>query len=141
MFSYTVKVRKVNGAKIKAIASLVIDEVLEIDGFKVINGINGLFVAVPSHKGEILEDGVKVEKYFDDIRFKGDDSAAVAQEIKSAILDAYNNGSYSSPSTPNKTADTSSVSAVAAASKAAAASAKASNNPSGTPAKKPLWGY
>ena len=140
MFSYTVKVRKVNGAKIKAIASLVIDEVLEVDGFKVIDGINGLFVAVPSHKGEILEDGIKVEKYFDDIRFKGDDSAAVAQEIKSAILDAYNNSSYTSPST-RTTASSSPKDSAAVAAKAATATAKASNNPSATPAKKPLWGY
>ena len=66
-------------------------------GFKVVNGRNGLFVSVPSHKGTVQEDGQEVTKYFDDVRFLGDDGVEVGNEIKSAILDAYhsNNGSSS----------------------------------------------
>ena len=90
MFSYRIKVRKINSAKLKGVASLTIDDVLEIDGFKIIDGSKGLFVSVPSHKGTIMEDGVKVEKYFDDVRFPGEQGAEISQEIKQAILSEYN---------------------------------------------------
>ena len=52
MFSYNIQVRKINkpGLKIKAVASIIIDDIMSIDGFKIIEGSKGLFVSVPNHK-------------------------------------------------------------------------------------------
>ena len=69
MFSYEIRIRRITNPniKIKAVASLIVDGVMSIEGFKIINGSKGLFVSVPNHKGTIMEDGVKVDKYFDDV--------------------------------------------------------------------------
>ena len=100
MFSYEVSLRRIKSqSKMRAIASVTLDGIMTIDGFKVIEGSNGYFVSVPNHKGTIMEDGVKVEKYFDDIRFPGEEGLAFSQELKTAILNEYNNGGSSeSPS-------------------------------------------
>lgn len=155
MFSYSVNVRRINStSNFKGVASIVIEGLMEIDGFKIINGRNGLFVSMPSHKGEIVEDGVKVEKYFDDIRFRGEEGLALSNEIKQAILAAYNGAStssgsasdvLSSASSPKRqdvdeevTTARKSAAATAKASAAASEGAKASN---GARERKPLWGY
>ena len=41
----------------------------------------------------VMEDGIKVEKYFDDIRFPGEVGQEFSNELKAAILNAYNNAS------------------------------------------------
>jgi DNA-binding cell septation regulator SpoVG len=102
MFSYEINLRKINkpGLKIKAVASILIDGFMSVDGFKVIEGSKGLFVSVPNHKGSVMEDGVKVDKYFDDVRFIGEEGISFGQELKEAILSEYRNGSSSSSYTP-----------------------------------------
>lgn len=148
MFSYSVNVRKISNPKLKAICSLIIDGVLVIDGFKIINGSNGLFVSVPSHKGTIMEDGQQVEKYFDDIRFMGDNAGDVAREIKDAIIAAYNSDSPASvmsgstPSSKQTSSEPTSQKAVKAANLAAKQKAQAAAPKSSDSApKKPLWGF
>ena len=125
MFSYEIRIRKITkpNLKIKAIASLIVDGVMSIEGFKVIDGSKGLFVSVPNHKGTIMEDGVKVDKYFDDVRFLGEEGSSISQEIKDSILQAYNSSGSSEISR----------------SKAAAAHAKVTTNksPEGTEASSP----
>lgn len=97
MFNYSFNIRKLNsGSALKAFVTLVIDDVMSIEGFKIVNGRNGLFVSVPSHKGTVTEEGQQVEKYFDDVRFLGDSGIEVGNEIKNAMLDAYNNQNGSS---------------------------------------------
>jgi DNA-binding cell septation regulator SpoVG len=135
MFSYRVKVRKINSAKLKGVASLVIDDVIEIDGFKIIDGSKGLFVSVPSHKGTIMEDGVKVEKYFDDVRFPGEQAQEVGNEIKQAILAEYN-------SAADPLASNASQSNAVKAKQTAAATVTSSSKDSSPPrSRKPLWGF
>lgn len=135
MFSYRIKVRKINSAKLKGVASLVIDDVIEIDGFKIIDGSKGLFVSVPSHKGTIMEDGVKVEKYFDDVRFPGEQAQEVGNEIKQAILAEYN--SASDPLSSNA-----SQSNAVKAKQTAASNVTSSSKDSSPPRdRKPLWGF
>lgn len=97
MFSYEIKIRKITkpNLKIKAVASLIVDGIMSIEGFKIIDGSKGLFVSVPNHKGTVMEDGVKIDKYFDDVRFLGEEGVSVSQEIKDAILQAYNSNSSS----------------------------------------------
>lgn len=135
MFSYRIKVRKINSAKLKGVASLVIDDVIEIDGFKIIDGSKGLFVSVPSHKGTIMEDGVKVEKYFDDVRFPGEQAQEVGNEIKQAILAEYNSAS-------DPLASNASQSNAVKAKQTAAATVTSSSKDSSPPrSRKPLWGF
>jgi len=136
MFSYRIKVRKINSAKLKGVAQLIIDDVIEIDGFKIIDGSKGLFVSVPSHKGTIMEDGVKVDKYFDDVRFPGEEGSEIAQEIKQAILNEFNSTSDPLSSTPSQS------NAVKAKQNAAASTSQVSSNNSSPPRdRKPLWGF
>tara|TARA_Y100001937_G_scaffold128224_1_gene203122 strand:+ start:2039 stop:2476 length:438 start_codon:yes stop_codon:yes gene_type:complete len=96
MFNYSFNVRRLNGnSNLKAFVTLIVDDVMSIDGFKVVDGRNGLFVSAPSHKGTVMEDGVQKEKYFDDVRFLGENGLEVGTEIKNAMLDAYHNNSGS----------------------------------------------
>jgi len=154
MFSFSVNVRRINSStNFKGVASIIIDNLMEIDGFKIINGRNGLFVSMPSHKGEIMEDGVKVEKYFDDIRFKGEEGLQVSADIKQAILNAYNNAGSASGSPADVLASkappkrqevdeeaTAARKSTAASAKASAATTEAEKSTS-TRERKPLWGY
>lgn len=127
MFSYSFKIRPLNNpSKLKAFVTIVIDDVLEVDGFKIIDGSKGLFVSAPSHKGTVNEDGQQVEKWFDDVRFVGDNAMDIADEIKRAIIDQYNTNSY-----------TSNRSTAASAHTSAQAAPSASNKPSNS--RKPLW--
>jgi stage V sporulation protein G len=139
MFSYSISVRPLNNqnSKLKAFVTLTIDDIMDIEGFKVINGSNGLFVSVPSHKGTVMEDGVSVEKYFDDVRFKGDEGTSFADELKASIIAEYNNtvGSSGGSSRPEATSNASRANAAAANAKATAAATKPTRE------RKPLWGY
>ena len=99
MFSYTVKVNQLPRplGKIVGFASLVIDDVLEVNGFRIINGQKGLFVSPPQHKGKGKdENGNEVEKWYDDVRFIGDQSEDVSKEIKESILSSFNQNSVTS---------------------------------------------
>ena len=139
MFSYSISVRPLNNSnsKLKAFVTVTIDNILDLEGFKIIDGSKGLFVSVPSHKGTVMEDGVSVEKYFDDVRFRGEDGISFAEELKASIINEYNN--YTPPSSNSTTSN---------ASRAATAAVKTSVTNSSTPTsskpprdRKPLWGY
>lgn len=128
MFSYSFKIRPLNKpSKLKAFVTIVIDDVMEVDGFKIIDGSKGLFVSAPSHKGTVTEDGQQVEKWFDDVRFVGDNAMDIADEIKRSIIDQYNNNSYTS----------SRGAAASAHSSPNWSSESSSNKPSNS--RKPLW--
>lgn len=129
MFSYSFKIRRINTAsKLKAFVTIVIDDVLEVDGFKVIDGAKGLFVSAPSHKGTVNEDGQQVEKWFDDVRFVGENGMDIADEIKRSIIDQFNTDSYSS----NR-----STAAAAHSNNIDSNSGSSVNRPSNS--RKPLW--
>jgi DNA-binding cell septation regulator SpoVG len=98
MFSYEFKIRKLGkSSKLKAFVTIVVDGIMELHGFKIIEGSNGLFVTPPSHKGVAMIDGVETEKYYDDITFSGEEGADIFREIKQQILSEYSSGS-SNPS-------------------------------------------
>lgn len=126
MFSYSFKIRRINSAsKLKAFVTIIIDDVMEVDGFKIIDGSKGLFVSPPSHKGTVNEDGQQVEKWFDDVRFVGESGMDVGDEIKRAIIEQFNNDSYSSNRSNAAAAHTSTP------------AAQSSSRPSNS--RKPLW--
>ena len=129
MFSYSFKIRRINtNSKLKAFVTIVIDDVLEVDGFKIIDGSKGLFVSPPSHKGTVNEDGQQVEKWFDDVRFVGENAMDIGDEIKRAIIEQFNSDSYSS----NR-----GTAAAAHSNNSSSNPAPSSNRPSNS--RKPLW--
>lgn len=137
MFSYSVNVRKINSAsKLKGIATIVVDDILELDGFKIIEGSKGLFVSVPSHKGTVMEEGQKVEKYFDDIRFKGEDGLNFSKELKDSILSAY-----TSASDPLSTGSSNSSYQKADVSASREKAAAQTDTSSTERQRKPIWGF
>jgi len=141
MFSYKIRVRVIQNPRSSLVgfASITLDDVIEFDNFKIINGRNGLFVGVPNHKGSIMEDGVKVEKYFDDVRFT-EEGQEFADEFKQAIITAYKDASGSSQNqSPGATSKPKTRAKVAAT--------QTDNSPPTSDAdeparkRKPLWGY
>ena len=130
--NYEVDVRRINSAKLKGVATVTIEGLMQIDGFKIIEGSNGLFVSVPSHKGTIVEDGVKVEKYFDDVRFPTDEGKEFAVELKDTILAAFNG---SSPSQEQTTTQSTAVKKR----QESAPPQKRQNSSAPPRSRKPLW--
>ncbi|MCL6637515.1 MAG: septation regulator SpoVG [Alicyclobacillus sp.] len=75
-----VRLRKVNGeGRMKAIASITIDSEFVVHDIRVIDGNNGMFIAMPSKK---TPDGA-----FRDIAHPI--SAATRQKIQDAVLEVY----------------------------------------------------
>ena len=143
MFSYEVKVRQVNAGKMKGVASLVVDGLLEIEGFKIYEGSKGLFVSNPSHKGKGKdEQGNEIEKYYDDVKAVPENGEELLEEIKQEMLKQYS-ALVNSQQPRQQQAAAQNVRGTAAA--AVTASAKqtttAKAEPTSTPpkAKKPLW--
>ena len=145
MFSYEINLRKINkpGLKIKGVASIVIDGVMSVDGFKIIEGSKGLFVSVPNHKGSVMEDGVKVDKYFDDVRFLGEEGVLFGQELKEAILSDYRNGNTSSRPSPSRGEAASAHSKAVKKSEPVEDSAESEQKPASKPdrTRKPIWDF
>jgi DNA-binding cell septation regulator SpoVG len=140
MFNYEVRVRSVNAGKMKAVATLVVDSLLEVEGFKIYEGSKGLFVSLPSHKGMGKdEQGNQIEKYYDDVRAVGEQGEALIEEIKEEILKQYESSSRQQ-STPPANANQNRANVAAAqvvAKKQQAAEPVATPQPKAN--KKPLW--
>ena len=92
-FDYDVFVRPFNGTgKTRAFVQLTVNKVLSIDGFKIIEGSNGLFVAAPQHKGKNKEGG---DAWYDDVRFLGEKPDGVYRtpfqdEVYKSMIAKYN---------------------------------------------------
>ncbi|MBM08065.1 MAG: hypothetical protein CMF69_00575 [Magnetovibrio sp.] len=135
MFSYTIKVNRLPRplGKIVGFASILIDDVLEVNGFRIINGAKGLFVSPPQHKGKGKDEaGNEIEKWYDDVRFVGDTSEDVSKEIKESILTSYNEATGAASRT---TAAQSQVQVNASNQ----SQPSAQNNTQVNSARKPLW--
>lgn len=76
---------------LKAYATLVIDNLIELNGFRVIEGSKGLFAAAPQTKGNKPgEDGK--DQYFDNIRYSDADEKGFSDTktaVGEVILEAY----------------------------------------------------
>lgn len=97
-FKYTVEVfpfKDPKGPK-KAFASVLVDGVMEIRGFSIVDTGKGAFVGVPQRKGVDKQNPGK-EKWFDDVVFHEDVDpqngifkGPVFKEIEQAMIAAYN---------------------------------------------------
>ncbi|HCG57657.1 MAG TPA: transcriptional regulator [Clostridiales bacterium] len=74
-----VRVRLVSDEKLKAVASITIDECFVVHDIKVINGRDGLFISMPNRKTP--------EGEYKDIVHPI--NTATREELKKTILDAY----------------------------------------------------
>ena len=101
-----------------AFGSLVIDEVFEVGGFRIIDGANGLFVSPPQHKGKDKEGN---DTWYDDARFIGETREDVRDEIYKSFIEAYSPG------------------ASATSSQASAARAQAGASEGSGSGRRPLW--
>lgn len=93
MFNYTVKIYPIKNpqGKLRAFASMLVDDVLEIKGFRIVEGRNGLFVSAPSTPKE-QEDGTT--KWYNDIMFReeveeGSYEGPIEAQVKRSMLDAF----------------------------------------------------
>lgn len=77
-----VRIKKVEGHnRLKAVASLIIDDCFVVHEIRVIDGDNGLFIAMPSRK---ISDGE-----FKDIAHPI--KTETREELEKAVIEAYNN--------------------------------------------------
>jgi DNA-binding cell septation regulator SpoVG len=96
MFSYDVVVRPIQNprGKTMAFANVIIDGVLEVCGFKVIEGSNGLFVSAPQTKSNKQDENGR-DIWYNDVRFldgktnEDDWRTPLEDEVFKAILAKY----------------------------------------------------
>ena len=77
------RMNKGNWGKVRAFFDLTTEEGFTIKGFKIIEGINGLFVSMPSQKGND-------EEYYDTIWV---DSKQLREELNELAINQYNQDS------------------------------------------------
>jgi|SaaInlStandDraft_4_1057021.scaffolds.fasta_scaffold84998_2 DNA-binding cell septation regulator SpoVG len=95
MFNFSVNVFKLQNptSKLVAFASITIEDVVVLDGFKIFDGAKGLFMASPSREGKD-RDGNKA--WYDQVKFLTFDDSPnkegaekLKREIEDAVLAAY----------------------------------------------------
>src|SRR5687767_15163780 len=100
MFSYDAKIFPLNSelrfgnSSVKARASLVIDDTLEIQNFRVMETNGELWVSLPSQKSSKPDEATGKFKYYDEIRFldprgEGDKQSPRQREICEFIKSKY----------------------------------------------------
>ena len=79
------RMNKGEWGKLRAFFDLKTTEGIVIKGFKLVEGINGMFVGMPSQKG-------KDDEFFDTVFMDRD----MREELNQVAMDAYNNSSFDS---------------------------------------------
>ena len=79
------RMNKGEWGKLRAFFDLRTQEGIVIKGFKLVEGINGMFVGMPSQKG-------KDEEFFDTVFMERD----LRDELSQVAMDAYNNEAFGS---------------------------------------------
>ena len=69
--------------KLRAFFDLRTSEGIVVKGFKLVEGINGMFVGMPSQKG-------KDDEFFDTVFMERD----MREELNQVAMDAYNNANF-----------------------------------------------
>lgn len=77
------RMNKGEWGKLRAFFDLKTSEGIVIKGFKLVEGINGMFVGMPSQKG-------KDDEFFDTVFMDRD----IREELNQVAMDAYNNDSF-----------------------------------------------
>jgi len=82
------RMNKGQWGKVRAFFDLSTSEGLTIKGFKIIEGINGLFVSMPSQKGKNQQGE---EEYYDSVWIE---SKALREELNKLAIDSYSGSQY-----------------------------------------------
>lgn len=97
-FNFTAKVYPISNPRgaVRAFATLIVNDVIAINGFRVVEGRNGPFVSAPQKKGSKPDPETGKDVYYDEVRFmeqteEGQYRGPVAKAAFDAILAAYNN--------------------------------------------------
>ena len=93
------RMNKGSWGKVRAFFDLTTQEGFTIKGFKIIEGINGLFVSMPSQKGND-------EEYYDTIWV---DSKQLREELNELAINQYNQSTNDSLSPPPTTEETNEI--------------------------------
>jgi DNA-binding cell septation regulator SpoVG len=101
-FSYNVRVFKLQNptGKMLAFGSVTIENMIEVKGFRIIDGSNGKFVAPPQTKGKDAEGN---DKWYDDVWFPGgkDEPENPGQKFRTELFEAFltefNSGAGATP--------------------------------------------
>ena len=106
-FNFTAKVNRISNPRgsMVAFATLIVNDVIAINGFRVINGKNGAFVSAPQKKGSKPDENGK-DVYYDEVRFleekeEGKWRGPIAEAAFAAILSEFNGGAGDSPASDN----------------------------------------
>jgi len=92
-FSAKVYPLKSPSGSLQAFATLIVNEIVQVNGFRVIDGRNGLFAAPPSTRSNKQDENGK-DIWYDDVRFnedleEGERRGVVATAAYEAILEVY----------------------------------------------------
>jgi stage V sporulation protein G len=90
------RINKGEWGKLRAFFDLRTNEGIVIKGFKLVEGINGMFVGMPSQKG-------KDDEFFDTVFMERE----TRDELNQMAIDAYNNPSSDSTPSQDKSPDAS----------------------------------
>ena len=82
-----INMRKGSWGKLTAFFDVVTDEGFIINGFKLVNGINGFFVGFPSRKGTDENDE---EKYYDTVYLAEDIRETMREKLNKMAIEEYN---------------------------------------------------
>lgn len=79
---------------LRAFATLIVNDVIHINGFRVLEGSKGTFVSAPQKKGSKPDPETGKDIYYDEVRFveeteEGQWRGPIAEAAFKAILDAY----------------------------------------------------
>ena len=97
--TFTAKVNTISSPRgaLRAFATLFVNDVIAINGFRVLEGSKGTFVSPPQKKGSKPDPETGKDIYYDEVRFieeteEGQWRGPVAEAAFKAILDQYNAG-------------------------------------------------
>ena len=83
-----INMRKGSWGKLTAFFDIVTDEGFILKGFKLVNGINGMFVGFPSQKGND-------DEYYDTIWLTEEVRESIREKLNKIAVEEYNKGSFS----------------------------------------------
>jgi DNA-binding cell septation regulator SpoVG len=95
--TFTAKVTKLQNPSgaLRAFATLIVNDVISINGFRVLEGRNGAWATAPQTKGSKPHPETGKDQYWDDVRFleekeEGAFKGPIAEAAMAAIMKEYN---------------------------------------------------
>lgn len=96
MLNYAVRIFPIKNpvGKVRAFASIIIDDVLEVRGFRIVEGSRGLFVSPPQREGKDKEGN---RTWYDDVLWReekeeGQYRGPVQEHVYNSILTEFQDG-------------------------------------------------